>query len=88
MAKYKKKPIVIEAVQYTGTEQSIVDAIALPEAEQVCFLKNELHVCTLEGVMTASLNDWIIKGVGGEVYPCKPDIFEKTYDLVEEKEND
>ena len=42
-----------------------------------------LKIQTLEGVMTASLGDWIIKGVSGEFYPCKPDIFEKTYQLVE-----
>ena len=42
-----------------------------------------LHIPTLEGVMIASENDWVIKGVNGELYPCKPDIFEKTYEKVE-----
>jgi len=45
---------------------------------------HQAQINTLEGTMTAQLNDWIIKGVNGEIYPCKPDIFEKTYELVED----
>lgn len=60
MAKYRKKPVVIEAVQ---TQEEII-------------------IETLEGNMKASPGDWIITGVNGERYPCKPDIFEKTYEVV------
>jgi hypothetical protein len=60
MAKYRKKPVVIEAVQ---TQEEVI-------------------IETLEGNMKANPGDWIITGVNGERYPCKPDIFEKTYELV------
>ena len=46
------------------------------------------HINTLEGRMTAQVGDWIIKGVAGEFYPCKPDIFEATYEAVEEARHD
>ncbi|MCA2590197.1 MAG: hypothetical protein IM509_05455 [Microcystis sp. M31BS1] len=49
-------------------------------------MNNKLSILTLEGTMTASTNDWIIRGVNGELYPCKPDIFEKTYELVKDEE--
>ena len=85
MSKFRKKPVVIEAVQWSSSEEAM---------QQVCdwagdryALKNteahELVIRTLEGDMTASRGDWIIKGVNGELYPCKPDIFAKTYDPVE-----
>lgn len=61
MAKYRKKPVVIEAYQ----------------------TDKEFEIKTLEGTMKADIGDWIITGVKGEQYPCKPDIFEATYDLVE-----
>jgi hypothetical protein len=44
-----------------------------------------MKIKTLEGVMTANIGDWIIQGVNGEIYPCKPDIFEKTYELLKEQ---
>ena len=47
--------------------------------------KKILKIKTLEGEMTANVGDWIIKGVAGELYPCKPDIFEKTYEFMTEK---
>lgn len=86
MAKYRKKPIVVEAVQYLGYE-------SLPEIAQ--FMKDEylrvlfkpvseqLIIPTLEGDHEANVGDWIIKGIKGEFYPCKPDIFEQTYEKVE-----
>lgn len=90
MAKYRKKPIVIEARQ---VRQLIWDAgnnwAALPdwvkaayEKGAVIFLPNEIHIGTLEGMMTADINDWLIQGVKGEIYPCKPDIFKATYEYV------
>jgi hypothetical protein len=83
MAKFRKKPVVIEAIQFTGDVNSAMEFIRpnnpenYPDAE--CF-----QVKTLEGVMTASKGDWIIKGIKGEFYPCKPDIFDKTYEAVSE----
>jgi hypothetical protein len=88
MTQYRKKPVVIEAVQFTGDFGNIEKLIQWSN-KQVWqntsgfgeFL-GTLSINTLEGVMTASKGDFIIKGVQGEFYPCKPDIFEKTYELV------
>ena len=79
--KFKKKPVVVEAVQWTGTEASkneIVSFVYSPVGYDL--EKKELKINTLEGIHTASNGDWIIKGIAGEFYPCKPDIFEKTYE--------
>lgn len=85
--KYRKKPVVIEAIQFLD------DAKRISELQE--FAGKDLHVDysskdnpvlkidTLEGTMTASVGDYVIKGVNGEFYPCKPDIFEKTYEPVE-----
>ena len=81
MAKYKKKPVIIEAVRY------MIDGI-LPDwfmdkvsDKTITTHKNgTCHIKTLEGVMRSEYGDYIILGVNGEVYPCKPDIFEKTYE--------
>lgn len=85
--KYTKKPVIIEAVQWTGDNinevKEFVNNNALLNIES-----NEWNIYTLEGIMTAKLNDYIIKGVKGEFYPCKPDIFEETYSLFEEKTRD
>lgn len=78
---YRKKPVVVEAVQWEGTIESAKeinefthdDTITLAPVSQV------LYIHTLEGVMEAQVGDFIIKGVKGEFYPCKPDIFERTY---------
>ena len=84
MAKYRKKPVVIEAMQWTGdnTEQCLnfMGSNGRFDTIELC-----IKIDTLEGTMAASLNDYIIKGVDGEFYPCKQDIFEKTYELVEEE---
>lgn len=80
--KYKKKPVVIEAVQWTGKNLDEINRFA-DNSTLVRYLDNELCIYTLEGVMTASIGDYIIKGIEGEFHPCKPDIFEKTYDKVE-----
>jgi hypothetical protein len=79
--KFRKKPVVIEAVQlkllnFDEVETFVGGDIGKNE-------KGETVIATLEGAMICSLNDWIIKGVNGEFYPCKPDIFEKTYESVE-----
>lgn len=82
MAKYRKKPVVIEAVQWVrGNEEKVK---AFMNMELVTEYQGELLVIeTLEGTMRANQGDYIIKGVKGEFYPCKPDIFEQTYELVE-----
>lgn len=81
MAKYRKRPVIIEAIQWDGNKMNlnkIVDFMGYYE-----FAKGNLIINTLEGRMKASPGDYIIKGVNGEFYPCKPDIFEKTYEPVE-----
>lgn len=91
MAKFRKKPVVIEAVQWTGTVSSL-DSIsafmnewhghkkAHEDWEELVLESGKIEIKSLEGVVTASKGDWIIKGINGEFYPCKPDIFEKTYE--------
>jgi len=76
--KYRKKPVEIEAIQFNGNFDEIEEFVG-GDAE---FRDGTLLVATLEGALTASPMDWIIKGVKGEFYPCKPDIFEQTYDPV------
>lgn len=77
---YRKKPVVIEAIQFTGNFGEIEHFVG-GDAE---FRDGKLLVATLEGPLWADDHDWIIKGVKGEFYPCKPDIFEQTYELVTE----
>lgn len=80
MSKFKKKPVVIEAVQFDGTDKSVEWLLPQLTSGQIGRSSCHLHIKTLEGVMTADIGDWIIQGVNGEFYPCKPDIFEKTYE--------
>lgn len=90
MTFYRERPVVIEAVQWNGRKienipQWLVDAIQMPGEPNttpgmVMRIGERLHIGTLEGVMTASPGDWIIRGVKGEIYPCKPDIFEMTHE--------
>lgn len=77
--KYRKRPVVIEAVRFDGTLQSIQGMNILSVSHD--FINGTCQIETLEGVMTANKGDYIIKGVKGEFYPCKPEIFEATYDL-------
>lgn len=86
--KYRKKPIVIEAVEWLGTMPSF-DELAelvhenLPTDRRVQWGKDGLSITTLEGVMRAEVGDFIIRGVKGELYPCKLDIFKETYEKVD-----
>lgn len=83
MAKFRKKPVVIDAIQWSG---DILDAQGVMEfaaGDAVGFQGPNLVVYTLEGNMLASPKDWLIRGVKGELYPCKPDIFEATYEPAE-----
>jgi len=89
--KYRKKPVEIEAIQWDGTTANeifkFVDKFLLvTECGAPCktnFERYKFKIHTLEGDMIVSPFDYIIKGVNGEFYPCKPDIFEKTYERVE-----
>ena len=89
---YRKKPIVIEAFQWTGGPDQkedpvwIVKALKKKEAWLVLSGTKDVYMMieTLEGYMKASQGDFIIKGISGELYPCKPDIFHKSYEKVEE----
>ena len=84
MNKYRKKPVIIEAVQYLPgkTCQEIAEWMNVEHSEEDCWDDSEWGIETLEGLMWARPEDWIIKGIKGEFYPCKPDIFEATYELV------
>lgn len=94
MAKYRKKPVTVEAWQYNGTFASCPEWVANAIEKRIIKRGQNAHlntviageqydIVTLEGDMHISMGDYIIKGVNGELYPCKPDIFEKTYELLE-----
>lgn len=94
--KYRKKPIIVEAFQYDGDLKGTNGEYYIPQwavtayEDGSLFYKEYLDlVCllfckTLEGNMLVSVGDYVIRGIKGELYPCKSDIFEMTYDLVEE----
>ena len=77
MSKFRKKPIVIEAEQYTRNGLEAERVANWCKGNQVDL---GCEIETLEGTMLANYGDWIIKGINGEFYPCKPDIFDKTYE--------
>ncbi|MDR2278902.1 MAG: hypothetical protein LBE23_13680 [Vagococcus sp.] len=96
--KYRKKPVVIEAVQFLGFESNdnfserperperpewLVKAIYKDETVKLFGEPNKLTIETLEGTIFADVGDYIIRGIQGEIYPCKPDIFEETYERVD-----
>lgn len=85
--KYRKKPVEIEAFWYDG--DLTVCPVWLNEAiyEEIVFFQNDtMYIRTLEGIMKVSKGDFIIQGVSGELYPCKPNIFRATYERVEDGE--
>jgi hypothetical protein len=84
MPKFRKKPVVIEAIQFTGGSDNLSELSEFID-RKIAYNANreQILIYTLEGNMIASLGDWIIKGVKGECYPCKPDIFEETYEPVQ-----
>lgn len=95
MAKYRKKPKVIEALQNRGSWAEIMEWLKGLARGGVVFEPGgapdirrnndgSLDIHTLEGTMRADVGDWIIRGLKGEFYPCKPDIFEESYEKVEE----
>jgi hypothetical protein len=83
MPQFRKKPVVIEALQWTGENKWEVQKFLGGTDSPMGWVKGAyVDIGTLEGLMVASIGDWIIRGVKGEFYPCKPDIFAATYDPV------
>jgi hypothetical protein len=91
MAKFRRKPIMIDAVQWTGSMTCLgeLQPLTLPDRRTLQVVEDfidagppSLAIQTLEGEMVANPGDWIIKGVKGDLYPCKPDIFAETYEEV------
>ena len=98
MPKYRKKPVVVEAVRWTGSNleeiRNFVGSDLIEECVELFDIKRTLKemlvdiaIDTLEGTMRVDYGDYIIKGVQGELYPCKPDIFLATYEEVIEDGN-
>lgn len=93
MPMFRKKPVVVEAVRFTDQPSEIdgpepqwysaAHTIDRGDVGSVTYADGTLRICTLEGEMTASPGDWIVRGIKGEIYPCKPDIFAATYELVQ-----
>lgn len=97
--KYRKKPVVVDVIRWTGKNVMEIIDFAGEDFRNFAFRTEyypkkildmandgrlDMFIETLEGEMKASIGDYIIRGVDGEYYPCKPDIFEKTYERVEE----
>lgn len=80
MARYKTKPCEIEAIQWTG--KNIIELLDWGQGQILWNDVDDLFIDTLEGRMKADINDYIIKGLRGEFYPCKPDVFEKKYEKI------
>lgn len=85
--KFRKKPVIIDAIQFTRDNWEAVQSF-LEDKEHILIIERKIDgkctciIPTLEGQHIATEGDWIIKSVNGEFYPCKPDIFEKTYEKV------
>ena len=78
--KYRKKPDVVEAVQWDGQNREEIKTFVGESLDAAWSVGGYCFIDTLEGKMNAARGDWIIRGVKGEFYPCKPDIFEATYE--------
>ena len=91
---YRKKPVVIEAVQFDRTNGTIVAKwcggrwMSEVKPSDPTDVAEWVAIPTLEGTMRAEIGDWIIRGVAGEFYPCKPDIFDATYEVAEDGARD
>jgi len=86
--KFRKKPVVIDAELYDGTAASVEKIMLMGGSRGINNSPEGLYIVTLEGTMKANIGDWIIQGVKKEIYPCKSDIFEATYELVTGTEHD
>lgn len=99
MTRYRKKPVVVDAMQFTDCDEHTAYDVYCWAADHVGTFQpygdppsqgvsidpatGTMLIATLEGVMTVKLGDWIIRGVKGEFYPCKPGIFDETYEVAE-----
>lgn len=81
MPKFRKKPVIIDAIQFTGNNHKEVYEFA-NNSEHIMGDRDQLIIETLEGAHRANPGDYIIRGVAGEYYPCKPDIFAQTYEAI------
>lgn len=85
--KYRKKPVEVEAIRFVNNTESLLELSEFVKQDIRIDYSHPTNPClyieTLEGIMKASVGDYIIRGVHGEYYPCKPDIFAKTYEPVE-----
>lgn len=77
---FRKKPVVIQAIQWNGNND--VEVMDFMGRKSLAKERGKLVISTLEGEMQVSKMDWIIRGIQEELYPCKPDIFEETYEQV------
>lgn len=88
--RYRKKPVVVEAWEFTRKSLTNIESWVRKYSDAITLVSQYggeviyIEIETLEGTMRADLGDYIIKGVEGEFYPCKPNIFEQTYEKVEE----
>lgn len=89
--KYRKKPVVIDAIKWDGDREKLKTWVSEVSngnpLTTIIVGMYDVRIITLEGRMDVSLGDYVIRGVIGEFYPCKPDIFEKTYEKVDEPSN-
>lgn len=95
MTKYRKKPVVIEAILLNEDKSNIIEVLNFLSGQNNTFSTVDPHLVrdslkcggvlieTLEGTMLATFGDYVIKGISNEFYPCKPDIFAKTYELAD-----
>lgn len=82
--KFRKKPVMIDAMQYDGfNREQIMKELGMTKNDVATDKYKSFLIRTLEGTRLAKQGDWIVKGVKGEFYPVKPDIFEATYEIVE-----
>lgn len=79
--RYRKIPVEVEAMKWTGNNKERISLFIGEKSHE--FIHGQLHIHTLEGTMLASIGDYIIRGVCGEYYPCKPKIFKQTYEIIE-----
>lgn len=86
--RYRQRPVVIEAVKWDGRPSTIFPLAPFENAakEPEVLEDGSLSITTLQGVMVAEVGDWVIKGVEGEIYPCKDSVFLRTYEPVKSKE--
>jgi len=82
--KARKKPVVVEFELYDGTAESVHRIIDMyGKTKGINNTPEGLYITTMEGIMKANKGDYVIKGIKGEIYPCKPDIFQNTYDIIQ-----